>query len=99
MADSVQDLLGNDVVVGDQVAGAFRIGNTAKLRVGTVLGFGTRGSKDTVKVQWHDESSWDGGKAVNTVGAIEVGLKRFVKITQALPSVTGNESLDSVVAF
>lgn len=80
---SVEDLLGNPVVPGDTVAGAFRIGNVAVLRVGTVLGFGERGNKLTVKVQWDKTSNPYGGsdaKDVSIFGGIEAELKRFVKI-------------------
>jgi hypothetical protein len=81
---TVEDLLGNPVAVRDQIAGAFRIGNVAVLRVGTVLGFGERGNKLTVKVQWHHDSQYPG----ETVGAIEADLKRFVKIQNATPLIT-----------
>lgn len=73
----VEDVRGNQIVVGDEIAGAFRIGNVAVLRVGSVVGFGERGNKLTVKVQWRDSSrSYD--DEVN--GAIEADLKRFVKV-------------------
>jgi len=83
----VQDVLGTTVKVGDTVAGAFRIGNTAVLRVGTVLGFGERGNKLTVKVEWKVSSRETEG---NIVGGIEADLNRFVKLT-------GGETLWAVV--
>lgn len=84
----VTDVLGQTVNAGDQIAGAFRIGNVAVLRVGTVLGFAERGNKLTVRVQWHHQSNeFKGGREeVDIVGAIEAKLTRFVKINSAIQS-------------
>lgn len=76
----VEDLLGNPVQPGDEVVGAFRIGNVAVLRVGTVRGFGERANALTVRVAWHTDSN-DGTIAKH--GAIEAELKRFVKLSSA----------------
>lgn len=86
----VEDLLGNPVQPGDEVVGAFRIGNVAVLRVGTVLGFGERANRLTVRVRWHDSSNPYGGKdpeVIEKTGAIEAELKRFVKLSSAPVSV------------
>jgi hypothetical protein len=37
MTHSFKDILGNDLAVGDELAVAFPSGNTAELRVGTIL--------------------------------------------------------------
>jgi hypothetical protein len=76
----IKDLEGNVVVPGDRVAGAFRIGNTAVLRTGLVLGFGERGNKITVQVRWSTGSDYGQNGALNIVGAIEADKLRFVKI-------------------
>lgn len=76
----VLDVLGNEVKVGDDIAGAFRIGNVAVLRVGTVLGFAQRGRKLTVRVQWKHSSQSE----ADVVGAIEADLTRFVRLPQNL---------------
>jgi hypothetical protein len=75
----IKDLEGNVVVPGDRVAGAFRIGNTAVLRTGVVLGFGERANKLTVQVRWETTSEYPRG-ATNIVGAIAADKIRFVKI-------------------
>lgn len=76
----VADVLGQDVEIGDTVAGAFRLGNIAVLRVGTVTGFGERANRLTVKVKWHTESAGNGPEVININGAIEAELYRFVRI-------------------
>ena len=79
--DVVTDLNGDPVQEGDRIAGAFRAGDVAQLRTGTVLGFGERSGKTTIKVQWEISSgSGRGARAVSTLGQIEAGLKRFVRI-------------------
>jgi hypothetical protein len=75
----IKDLEGNVIQPGDRVAGAFRIGNTAVLRTGVVLGFGERAGGVTVQVRWSADSDYPGG-ALNTVGAISADKLRFVKI-------------------
>jgi hypothetical protein len=75
----IKDLEGNVIQPGDRVAGAFRIGNTAVLRTGTVLGFGERSNRVTVQVRWSSDSGYPGG-ALNIVGAIDATKLRFVKI-------------------
>jgi hypothetical protein len=75
----IKDLEGNVIEPGDRVAGAFRIGNTAVLRTGTVLGFGERANKLTVQVRWENSSEWPRG-AVNIVGAIDAARVRFIKL-------------------
>lgn len=83
----VKDILGQVILKGDTIAAAFRTGNTAELRVGTVLGFGERGNELTVKTQWHKSSRGYGNNTiaqdVDIVGEIEAGLVRFVKIAEA----------------
>lgn len=81
----IKDLEGNVIGPGDRVAGAFRIGNIAVLRTGTVLGFGERGNNMTVTVKWDHDSSdvvaYDRkNDGVNIVGNIEADKVRFVKI-------------------
>lgn len=92
----VEDVLGSTIRVGDTVAGAFRIGNVAVLRVGTVLGFAERANRLTVRVQWqHSSRSYEG----EIVGAIEADLHRFVKINapQSAESITAlNDSVPVV---
>jgi hypothetical protein len=88
VSGEVVDVLGNVVNAGDTVAGAFRIGNTAVLRVGRVLGFGERGNKLTVRVEWLVSSRKSEG---NIVGGIEADLNRFVKLTGG--GATGLESV------
>lgn len=80
---TVTDVLGNPINVGDEIAGAFRIGNTAVMRVGTVQGFGERGNKLTVKVKWTTSSrEYDH----EVTGAIEADLQRFVRLGTQAPS-------------
>lgn len=76
----VNDANGNEVGIGDTVAGAFRLGNIAVLRIGEVVGFGERSNRLTVKVKWYVESADQGPQVVNINGAIEADLYRFVKI-------------------
>lgn len=84
MSDEIVDLEGNVVQQGDRVAGAFRIGNTAVLRTGTVQGFGERANRLTVKVIWDHDSNYPGpgplSDAWRIKGAIEAELYRFVRI-------------------
>lgn len=80
MNPRITDLQGNTLEVGDRVAGAFRVGNVAELRVGEVTGFGERGNELTVEVHWTKRSSYAGTKDVDIHGGIEAGLVRFVKI-------------------
>lgn len=77
----VTDLLGASVQIGDRIAAAFRIGNVAVLRVGTVLGFGERSNELTIRVQWEQESSGHGPEETAKVGSIEARLARFVKVS------------------
>lgn len=75
---TVTDVLGNPINVGDEIAGAFRIGNTAVMRVGTVLGFGERANKLTIKVKWaYSSREYDH----EVTGAIEADLQRFVRLS------------------
>lgn len=77
----VVDILGEQILPGDRIAAAFRLGNIAELRVGTVLGFGERGNNLTVQVQWEISSGSDGNKRdIAKSGGIEADLFRFVKI-------------------
>jgi hypothetical protein len=84
----INDLEGNTINPGDRVAGAFRIGNVAVLRTGTVQGFGERGNNVTVIVNWDHDSEYAGRSeswrrlqsAVDITGAIEADKLRFVKI-------------------
>lgn len=76
----VRDILGQVILEGDEVAAAFRTGNVAELRVGTVLGFGERGNELTVKVRWHKSSGRE--RDVDIIGGIEADLVRFVKIVR-----------------
>lgn len=83
----VTDLEDNVIEVGDRVAGAFRIGNIAVLRTGTVQGFGERGNNITVRVEWDHDSEYERYRHMyndpytNVHGGIEADLKRFVKIS------------------
>lgn len=92
-AGLVTDVLGNDIKVGDQIAGAFRIGNVAVLRVGVVLGFAERGRKLTVKVQWHHSSQ---KREDEIIGAIEADLTRFVKLNAGLGAVLTQDSVTAI---
>lgn len=77
----ILDLLGQEVKVGDRIAGAFRDSTHAFLRAGTVLGFGERGNKLTVQVKWDTDSGYGvGPRDVEIVGAIEADLRRFIRI-------------------
>lgn len=75
----IKDVLGQVVEPGDTIAAAFRTGNIAELRVGTVLGLSERGNELTVKVHW-TRSSLYGGNDTEVYGAIEAQLVRFVKL-------------------
>jgi hypothetical protein len=84
MAEQILDLLGQAVDVGDRVAAAFRDSTQAELRTGTIVGFGERGNKLTIIIEW-DSSSYDVTRphsktSVPPVGAIEAGLRRFIRI-------------------
>jgi hypothetical protein len=76
----VYDLLDQPVRKGDKIAAAFRAGDVAQLRTGTVLGFGERSGKVTVKVQWEVQSGYAKYMTTTVIGAIEADLRRFVKI-------------------
>ena len=77
----VRDLAGNTVHEGDLIAGAFRSSTVASLRLGTVLGLSERGNKLVMRVKWDTESGYgNGARNIDVVGAIEVGLLRFVKV-------------------
>ena len=82
----IKDLNDNVVGVGDRIAAAFRIGNAAVLRVGTVLGFGERGNNVTIRTHWDTSSSWYGARDVDIEGAIDASLFRFIKIADAKDS-------------
>lgn len=78
--ESVPDVAGTEVKIGDRVAVAFRMGNTAEMRVGTVLGFLTQTS------EWQSditlmEIAWEGFRSTpQKPTRIEARLKRFAKI-------------------
>jgi hypothetical protein len=76
----ILDLRGKPVGVGDHIAGAFRDSTMAFMRLGTVVGTGTRDGKPTLRVAWATESSPNGPIPVTTVGSIEAGLYRFIKL-------------------
>ena len=87
-------MLGQELRPGDMIAAAFRAGNSSELRIGTVVGFGTKkdgwygdGTIDVMQVQWLKGSpaSWlpEGGKS-----KIELHHKRFVKVALDLPEET-----------
>lgn len=80
MNPQITDLRGNTLEVGDKVAGAFRIGNVAVLRIGEVTGFGERGNALTVEVHWTLSSLGARVTPIDIHGGIEAGLIRFVKI-------------------
>lgn len=76
------DMLGEEIKAGDTIAVAFREGNTASLRIGTVVGFGTKQSYkpiDVMEVEWHS-SSPGGWMPSGKKSKIEVAHKRFVKM-------------------
>ena len=83
MSDSeTTDLLGYPVLIGDRIAVAFRSGNTAEMRVGTVVGFATRkGYGDpvpTMRVSWeHGSYSLPASK----ITAIDKFARVFVKLS------------------
>lgn len=80
MITETTDVVGQTVKVGDRVAVAFRSGNLAELRVGTVTGFGVvnswEGPDDTVRISWEQSSN---GYKVGDSG-VSVQKKRFVKL-------------------
>jgi len=71
----VLDYLGNRVEPGDTIAAAFRVGNTAEIRVGKVLEYGENDNELTLKVEWR---SIDRNKYRNSF--VYAHLRRFVKI-------------------
>lgn len=75
----VVDLLGQEVHVGDIIAGAFRESDSGVLKVGEILGFGMRGDNVTIKVQWNHTSGY--GKT-GRASTIEAHYARFVLITE-----------------
>lgn len=79
MEMEIKDVLGQVIEPGDTIAAAFRTGNIAELRVGTVLGFGERGNELTVKAHWTRGSLY-GGTDIQIHGEIEAQLVRFVKL-------------------
>jgi hypothetical protein len=87
------DMLGQDLRAGDTIAVAFREGNSAAMRVGTVVGFGTKKSSaywleedvvDVMEVQWHKASPY-GWLPEGKTSKIELHHKRFVKVTLDTP--------------
>lgn len=81
---SVEDFTGKQVVVGDQVAVAFRLGNSSELRVGEVKGFGKKNDGysdeplDTMLIEWDATSGYSGMRGKTT--AIHVDRGRFVRL-------------------
>jgi hypothetical protein len=81
MSFEVTDLLGKPIAKGDTIAAAFRTGNKAELRVGTVMGFGERGNNVTVAVWWYKSSGFGRNSAdIDINGAIEADLHRFIRL-------------------
>lgn len=76
----VLDLTGQPVKPGDRIAGAFRDSTLAYLRLGSVVNFGERDNKLTVRVHWDTESGRNGPHPVDIIGSIEADLFRFVKL-------------------
>lgn len=86
VTESVYDLLDVEVQEGDRVAVAFRAGNTAEMRVGTIESFsygaplsgynGTSNGRDIkILITWDKTGYWD-----DKPSKIYARLKRFVKI-------------------
>lgn len=71
----VLDYLGNPVNPGDSIVAAFRVGNTAEIRVGKVLEFGENDNELTLKVEWRDI-----GRNKYRNSFVYAHLRRFVKI-------------------
>jgi hypothetical protein len=83
MSDSeTLDLLGYPVLIGDRVAVAFRSGNTAEMRVGTVVEFATRktqwGPVETMRVSWEKGSE---RLPESKITAIDKFARVFVKLS------------------
>lgn len=76
------DLLGNPVLIGDRIAVAFRSGNTAEMRVGTITEFSTRntgwGTAETIKVSWETGSE---RLPTSKITAIDKFSRVFVKLS------------------
>lgn len=77
------DMLGKEVSEGDTIAVSFRAGNTAELRIGTVLGFSERkesygsGRVELIVVEWVKSSMSYG---LPGESKIESRTKRFVVV-------------------
>lgn len=71
----VLDYLGNRVEPGDMIAAAFRVGNTAEIRVGKVLDYGENDNMLTLKVEWVPN-----GTQTYRNSFVYASLKRFVRI-------------------
>lgn len=71
----VLDKRGNRVQPGDTISAAFRVGNTAEIRVGKVLDYGENDNMLTLKVEWEPN-----GNQVYRNSFVYAQLRRFVKI-------------------
>ena len=90
--DMTTDRMGNIVKVGSRLAVAFRVSNSADLRVGRVTGFDFRNEDYRVGGEWFDERpimliDWEWSALGYTLPAnkksyIYPDLKRFVVIAE-----------------
>ena len=87
--ESTPDIFGNELKIGDNFAGAFTHGRSAVLRIGTVVGFGTKnssydpsGKADVMEVQWFtsDMTAKAWWLPESGTSKIELHQRRLIKI-------------------
>lgn len=88
-----EDILGNEIHVGDRLAVAFRVSNEGAMRIGTVTGFGSRNEfwpgpkgyihqpRPVMYVQYEKEFSFGHVRDTESKGYIYADLRRYVKIS------------------